>query len=142
MRRSGQGKKLREAARLLARGELTTGPHHDAPPPDDPDDETDEALAAFGLVAVDRTDRARAQQLFHLWPEHQDVLGVFLACRTQWRAGFAGAIGLDYAGVEALVRMRKLVPRARLPDVIAELQILEAETLAEWGRRRDAARTS
>lgn len=142
MRRSGQGKKLREAARLLARGELTTGPHHDAPPTEDPDDETDEALAAFGLVAVDQAGRAsREQQLFHLWPEHQEVLGVFLACRTQWRSGFSGAVGLDYAGVEALVRMRRLVPRARMPEVIAELQVLEAETLAEWSRRRAADRS-
>jgi hypothetical protein len=89
-------------------------------------------------VAVEPDGRGRSARLFYLWPEHQEVLGVFLAARTQWRAGFAGALGLDYAGVEALVRMRRLVPRTRLPDVIAELQILEAETLAEWGRQRAA----
>ena len=87
-------------------------------------------------MAVDEAGRGRRDQVFHLWPEHQEALSVFLAARTQWRAGFAGAIGLDYAGVEALVRMRRLVPRARLPDVMAELQLLEAETLAEWSRQR------
>lgn len=89
-------------------------------------------------MAIEPEVASRRAQLFHLWPEHQEVLGVFLCCRTQWRAGFSGAIGLDYAGVEAIVRMRRLVPRARLPDVIAELQILEAETLAESSRQRAA----
>lgn len=35
--------------------------------------------------------------------------------------------------------MRRLVSRPRLPDVLAELQVLEAETLQEWGRQRQAA---
>ena len=97
-------------------------------------------MAAFGLVAVDGAGRsAVGPQLFHLWPEHQDAFALFVQCRTQWRAGFGGATGLDYAGVEALIRMRRLVPRPRLPDVLGELQVLEAETLQEWGRQRQAA---
>lgn len=140
MWRQGQGKKLREAARLLARGELTRGADDDAPPTrDDPDNEAEAALAAFGLVAVDDSATANRPRVFHLWPEHQDVLTLFLACRTQWRTGFAGVIGLDYAGVESILRMRRLVPRARVPEVIAELQIIESETLAEWSRQRQAA---
>lgn len=140
MWRQGQGKKLREAARLLARGELTRGADDDAPPTrDDPDNEAEAALAAFGLVAVDDPATANQPRVFHLWPEHQEVLGLFVASRTQWRTGFAGAIGMDYAGIEALNRMRRLVPRQRLPEVMAELQVLEAETLAEWSRQRRAA---
>lgn len=89
-------------------------------------------------MAVD-THALQQRRVFHLWPEHQEVLVLFLACRTQWRTGFAGAIGLDYAGVESLNRMRRLVPRERLPDVVAELQVIESETLAEWNRQRRAS---
>lgn len=81
----------------------------------------------------------RGEQLFHLWPEHELALSVFLACRTQWRSSFESFTGLDYAGVEALIRLRRLVPRPRVPEVMAELQILEDETLAEWKRQRQAA---
>ncbi len=64
-------------------------------------------------MAVDDAAAAHKPRVFYLWAEHQDVLAVWLACRTQWRTGFAGAIGLDYAGVEA-------------------------ETLVEWTRQRRA----
>ena len=128
---------------MLARGDLTTRPaDHDAPPDQDQTDDNDDtaqALAAFGLVAVDGTGRNAGPQFFYLWPEHQDALGLFIQCSTQWRHGFAGITGLDYSGVEALIRMRRLVPRQRLPEVLADLQVLEDETLAEWGRQRGAA---
>ena len=51
-----------------------------------------------------------------------------------------GALGLDYAGVEALIRMRRLVPREQLPEVMADIQVLEAATVAEWqaeGERKE-----
>jgi hypothetical protein len=80
--------------------------------------------------------------MFFLWPEHEQVLSVFHACRTQWRVGFDAPTGLDYAGVESLIRMRRLVQRPRLPEVLAELQILEDETLAEWRRQRQAKERS
>lgn len=48
-----------------------------------------------------------------------------------------GALGLDYAGVEALIRMRRLVPRQQLPEVMADLQVLESATLAEWQAERE-----
>ena len=78
------------------------------------------------------------QPVFHLWPEHELAFGIFLACRTQWRVGgLGGAIGLDYAGVEALIRMRRLVPRQQLPEVMGDLQVLESATLAEWQAERE-----
>ena len=48
-----------------------------------------------------------------------------------------GALGLDYAGVEALIRMRRLVPRQQLPEVMADIQVLEAATVAEWQDERE-----
>ncbi len=89
-------------------------------------------------MAVDQAS-TRRQQIFFLWPEHEEAVRVFLACRTQWRVGFDGPTGLDYTGVESLIRMRRLVQRARVPEVLAELQILEDETLAEWRRQRKAS---
>ena len=54
-----------------------------------------------------------------------------------------GALGLDYAGVEALIRMRRLVPRQQLPEVMADIQVLEAATVAEWqGERERKERSS
>jgi hypothetical protein len=105
---------------------------------DDGGDETKAALAAFGLAAVDEPS-TRQQRVFYLWREHEEAVRVFLACRTQWRVGFDEPTGLDYAGVESLIRMRRLVQRPRLPEVLAELQILEDETLAEWRRQRKAS---
>ena len=48
-----------------------------------------------------------------------------------------GALGLDYAGVEALIRMRRLVPRQQLPEVMGDIQVLEAATVAEWQAERE-----
>lgn len=141
LRRTRQGKKLIEAARLLARGELHFS-HHRTPddePPDSPAPEALEALAAFGLQpqlqqAPDGAARP-APKLFHLWPEHQRTLQVWLLCQTQWRVGGNVATGLDYAGVEALLRIKRLAPR-RNAKLMDELQIMERATLAEWAQQR------
>lgn len=125
MRRSGQGKKLTEAARLLARGELTL--HSDA---DDPPQDLDNALAAFGLVLDDDADDPR----FHLWAENREALHVWLGVQTQWRVGMGGATGLDYAGVEAYLRMRSVRAPSRRSRLLHELQIMERATLEEWQR--------
>ena len=53
-----------------------------------------------------------------------------------------GALGLDYAGLEALIRMRRLVPRQQVPEVMADIQVLESATLAEWQAQREAKERS
>jgi hypothetical protein len=121
----GQGKKLIEAARLLARGELTL--HSDA---DDPPSDLDDALAAFGLVLDDDPDDPR----FHLWGENREALHTWLGVQTQWRVGMGGPTGLDYAGVEAYLRMRAVRAPARRARLLLELQVMERATLEEWQR--------
>lgn len=121
----GQGKKLIEAARLLARGELTL--HSDA---DDPPSDLDDALAAFGLVLDDDPDDPR----FCLWSENREALHFWLGVQTQWRVGMGGATGLDYAGVEAYLRMRSVRAPARRARLLLELQLMERATLEEWQR--------
>lgn len=66
----------------------------------------------------------------------------FLECGTQWRvaAGLGGLVwlGLDYAGVAALMHMRR-VPPARRGALLADLQIMELAALAALNARPPAA---
>lgn len=98
--------------------------------------EQDEALAAFGLELEGKTPERR-QPEFWLWPENVPVWQLWQAVQTQWRIGMAGATGLDYAGVEALVRMRRLSSRAEMPELIEGLQTMEVATLDEWARKAE-----
>lgn len=126
---------------MLARGELDLHTHAN-PPPDsrnDADDDTAEALAAFGLVLEDDLERPR-EQIFWLWPEHVRTLEVWLACATQWRVGPHGATGLDYAGIEAMFRIRRLADAQDAPELFHELQLMERATLKEWARQRASQR--
>lgn len=79
-----------------------------------------------------------AGRVFHLWPELQASLLAWFAVQTQWRVGALGATGLDYAGVEALLRLRRLGGgRRRTAQLLADLQVMERATLAEWARQRE-----
>lgn len=129
VRRARQGKKLTEAARLLARGELDVTTDH----AESPDDEQDAALAAFGLQLAERGQ----DRVFHLWPEHRRVLDLWFSVQTQWRVGMAGPTGLDYQGVEACIRMSRIAPPRRVPTLLAELQIMERAALAAWAEMRN-----
>lgn len=66
----------------------------------------------------------------------------FVDCGTQWRlaAGMAGAVwlGLDYAGVAALMQMRR-VPPARRAALLADLQVMELAALAVLNATRPPA---
>lgn len=37
----------------------------------------------------------------YLWPDNVEAWKCWIGVQTQWRSGFAGATGLDYAGVRA-----------------------------------------
>jgi len=122
-----------EAARLWARGELRTD--DDTEPR--PEDLASAALAAFGLFAEGGAEAAVRDEPFYLWPEHVAALQLWGAVQTQWRVGMAGPTGLDYVGVEALLRLRGIRGRERV-ERFAELQAMERAALEEWARRRDA----
>lgn len=81
----------------------------------------------------------RAPQVVHatfwLWPEHQAALRLWGAVSTQWREGFSGPTGLDYAAVEAVMRLQGM-PRAERAERFAELRIMERITLRVWAFRR------
>ncbi|MCC7413315.1 MAG: DUF1799 domain-containing protein [Gammaproteobacteria bacterium] len=86
-------------------------------------------LAALGVRAA-----APAPELCHVWPENWDALALFLACATQWRVAMGGAIGLDYAGVEAVMRMQR-VAIGRRAALLTDVQIIEREALAVFSAR-------
>ena len=132
MRRQGQGKKLIEAARLLARGDLHLPSHDDAPP----EQEINDALAAFGAV-LDDSAAPPEEEPFWLWPEHAPALDLWFAVQTQWRYSFAGATGLCYAGVQATMEQRR-VRSSRRSRLFGELQTMERAALAVWAERRAA----
>lgn len=56
---------------------------------------------------------------------------LFVAVRTQWRNGFAGATGLDYAGVRAYMDLALPIDcdRRRL---LEDLQVMEAAVLEHF----------
>lgn len=79
-------------------------------------------------------------QAVELWPENLPSASLYIACETQWqRAGMEGLpTGLDYAGVEAAMRLRGDPPR-----LFDDLQALEREYLAidHKLRQRDQAKS-
>lgn len=75
--------------------------------------------AAFGLTLP---DAMLAPKVYSVWPEHMDVLELFMRCITQWRCGASGVIGLDYGVV---IQMASLYQIQDLARVMEDLQIME-----------------
>lgn len=136
----GQGKKLAQAARLWARGQLQTSTLNQSE--SDADEAFDEALAAFGLQRSEAGDSDAAapdvvQDVFYLWPCNVLVFRLWGKLRTQWRAGPVGHTGLDYASVIAYMRSVARIPSKQWNDTFAGLQAMEAAALQEWAEMRD-----
>lgn len=122
-----QGKKLARAAQLVARGELRIPRGSDAAA--EPENEVEKALAAFGLQADAPLD---VEQEFALWPDCVEIFNFWAAVQTQWRIGdMRGATGLDYAGVESCMRMRRVPSRER-DELLHWVQVMERAALKEW----------
>lgn len=75
--------------------------------------------AAFGLTLP---DAMLARKVYSVWPEHMDVLELFMRCMTQWRCGASGVIGLDYGVVMQMASLYQIQDLAR---VMEDLQIME-----------------
>lgn len=77
---------------------------------------------------------------FEVWPENMEAVELFCVLANQWRAiaGFAAVrfLGLDYAAVEAVMRMRNVrqKDRARL---FSDIRVMEAAALGELNRKRN-----
>ncbi len=73
-----------------------------------------------------------SDEAVEVWDEHWDSFAVFRACATQWKvAGTAFALlhlGLDYAGVEVVMR-NLLSDSADRRRVFTDVLVMEAEAL-------------
>lgn len=80
-----------------------------------PDDES--------AAAVEQVE----DELFGVWPENDKALHAFLVCRRQWRVGpMGGVLGLDYAGIESLLRMNRIEIS---PELLADLDVMEGAAM-------------
>lgn len=126
----GRPKKLTEAACLWARGQFIAEKDHEKQTGHFTD-----ALAAFGLRLEEGVSVGDDVQPFYLWPENVPSWELFLACSTQWREGFSGPEGFDYAGVDHVMRalrVRSKHWRRRWED----LQAMELSALNAWREQR------
>jgi hypothetical protein len=78
------------------------------------------------LYGIEFPEHLLTPKHFEIWPEHQDVLLMFLRCQTQWRCGPNGLIGLDYGVVIQLCDLYHVGDKAQLMD---DLQIMEGHAL-------------
>jgi hypothetical protein len=124
----GHRKKLTEAVRLMARGELRFGEEAGKA-----ERHVNEALAAFGLYAVE--DQVIEQDEYWLWPENDEAFSFWLRVQTQWNVGMAGAFGLNYPGIEACMRLSD-IPRKKRVELFGMVQLMEQACLEEWAEKR------
>jgi hypothetical protein len=76
--------------------------------------------AAFGMTLP---EAMLAPKVYSIWPEHMEVLSLFLRCMTQWRCGASGVIGLDYGVVLQMASLYQITED--LARVMEDLQIME-----------------
>ena len=94
---------------------------------------TEEAAAGIGF----RLRRAPvACEALYLWPENVPSWNLFQAMSTQWMAGMAGATGLNYPGVEVVMRKAR-VKRCDEERIFHEIQCMERATLSAWREKTD-----
>ena len=124
---------------MLAAGQLlNVDPHdHESNQQPEPDAEVQKALAVFGL-RLDGAVAGRLDDVVWLWPENLRAWRLWLQVQTQWRVGFNGKTGLDYAGVQACMELRR-VPRRQRGRLFEQLHAMELAALDAWREARERA---
>ena len=74
------------------------------------------------------------QASIEIWPENETAVSLFERVQTQWRVGMAGPTGLDYPGVEVVMRL--LAPEEPL-DTLDRVRVMEHEALSVFRENRD-----
>lgn len=64
-----------------------------------------------------------------------------MALRTQWRHGFAGRTGMDYAAVLSHLRHGMRLPRRKLLELYAQIRIAEEGALEGDAELREQRET-
>lgn len=97
-------------------------------------DAVDEALAAWGLCA--EYAEVAAPEPLYLWPCNLDTWNFFMCCQTQWLRDDGVATGLNYPGLESVMRLRR-IKKSRRTELFDDLQQMEFVTLNAWRERRE-----
>ena len=92
-------------------------------------------LAAAGAFNQPQTDEE--PECIYLWPESVDAWEHWRALQTQWRAGMAGATGLDYAGVRAYLDECGVEPGPERRELFECIRACEHACLEVWAELRD-----
>lgn len=74
-----------------------------------------------------------------VWPENWDPYRVFAELDTQWRHGFAGRTGLDYAVVPRTMK-RLGVRKKQREDVWQAIRVMESAALDFFDEKRQQKR--
>ncbi len=90
------------------------------------------ALAVFGLTPEDFPE---LDDTVEIWPDNDTAVRVFCAMQSQWRVGFAGATGMDYAALPAVLSLLG-IPADEHPDTFDCLRVMEAEALTVMESKR------
>lgn len=120
----GYRKKLTEVARAWALGQIES----EAEQQQD-ESEVDSAAAAIGLAPA---WPATTTEPLYLWPENVRSWQLFIAVNTQWNVGPTGAVGLNYLGVEVVMRRGWRIKRRDEQRLFNDIQIMERATLRAW----------
>lgn len=86
----------------------------------------------FGLTPEDFPE---LEDEFGIWPDNVPAVETFIAMQTQWRVGMAGATGLDYTALPAVLSLVG-VPADEHPDTFDCLRVMEAQAMTEMEKRR------
>lgn len=85
-------------------------------------------MALFGLSPDDFAEDE--EEVFGVWPCCWQSFRVFEAMSTQWRVGFGGATGLDYAALPITARLLRIQANKVFDDV----RVMEAAALKQIGQ--------
>lgn len=80
----------------------------------------------MGLTTADVADQFDIEVL----PDNLDSVALFTDVMTQWRMGPAGPIGLDYAALESVMRIRR-IPRGEREQLLEDVRVMESAAL-DW----------
>jgi len=97
--------------------------------------DTVQGLASLGLPA-DLAGHFVDDDL-DVWPENWPALELFSVLGTQWRVGMAGATGLDYTAILAVMDLQHTAPEDRrgLFDDVRVMERAALQTMAEQAKR-------
>jgi hypothetical protein len=86
------------------------------------EDVNDDLLADAAEYGIQLPDSMFTPKHYKLWPEHSEVVDLFLRCMTQWRTTRNGVMGLDYGVVLQLASLYEIGDHRK---ILEELQVME-----------------